>query len=45
MRTVDEIELRAIVVCGQSDGLMKQQSQGKIKEMEDENEKSKMQDL
>ena len=42
---MNKIELRTIIICGQSDGLMKQQAQEKIREMEEEDEKSKMQDL
>jgi hypothetical protein len=40
-----EKETRAIAICNQTDDLMKQQFWRKIKEMEEEDEESKMQDL
>ena len=42
---MNKLDLKAIIVCGQSDGLMRQQVQEKLREMEEEDEKSKMQDL
>jgi len=40
-----EMEIKAAMICNQSDGLMKQKAQEKIREMEEKDEKSKMQDL
>jgi len=44
METLVEMEIKAAMICNQSDGLMKQKAQ-EIREMEEKDEKSKMQDL